>query len=313
MHHTIVSKRMQHGLNLTTVICTGCSLVFTNPLPPRDTYERFYRDAYADYYGHITPPPEGPRLKQEPAYLTTKFNRLEQSRALAGCRLLEVGPGPGLFLWWARHRGCEVLGVEPSPEFCRALAAVGLPHLEGNLTDVRVETHGQFDIIFMAHVLEHFYDPNEALDQCRRLLTAGGILAVEVPNILKPFRSLDQYFLRYVHPTNFSSQTLAALLQKHGFQSLQVDEGHNDWRSPQNLFVVAQSEDHGAVKAFELNGEAQKVILALSSYRQAWQAGLAAKWYARSLALGVRRIVFRLGRPIKRFFLGRRTLPNPQA
>ena len=93
---------MQHGLDLTTVICNECSFVFTNPLPARETYERFYRDAYADYYGHITPVPEGSRLKTEPVSLTAKFKALEQARPLAGCRLLEVGPGPGLFLWWAR-------------------------------------------------------------------------------------------------------------------------------------------------------------------------------------------------------------------
>ena len=57
------------------------------------------------------------------------------------------------------------------------------------------------------------------------LLADGGILAVEVPNILKPFRSLDRYFLRYVHPSSFSPLTLETMLQKHGFQQRFVDEG----------------------------------------------------------------------------------------
>src|SRR5256885_16806423 len=109
--HTVVSGRMQHGLDLTTVICNACSFVFTNPLPARETYERFYREAYADYYGHITPKPLRDGTTIEPPQYSKKFSLLTQSGALSGSRLLEVGPGNGLFLWWAQCRGYEALGV----------------------------------------------------------------------------------------------------------------------------------------------------------------------------------------------------------
>lgn len=300
---------MQHGLDLTTVICDECSFVFTNPLPARKTYERFYQDAYADYYGQITPKPEGSRLKVEPAFLAAKLKRIEQTKRLAGCRLLEVGPGNGLFLWWARQRGCEVLGVEPSPDFCRVLAEAGLPHLHGTLADVRAETHGQFGVIFMSHVLEHFYEPNEALQQCRELLQDDGVLAVEVPNILKPFRSLDRYFLRYVHPSSFSPPTLLAMLEKHGFQPQIVDEGGCDWRSPQNLFVVSRKGERSTWNGQFSERRSKKVIVALDQYRRQWRLKLAPMWYARSLALAVRRMASRLGRPIKqRLMEPRRTV-----
>src|SRR6266542_2992240 len=302
--HTAASTRMQHGLNLTTKICDECSFVFTNPLPAREIYERFYQDAYADYYGHITPKPEGSRLKVEPASLTTKFNRIEQTRPLVGCRLLEVGPGPGLFLWWARERGCEVLGVEPSPDFCRFLAEAELPHLAGTLADVRAEAHGRFDIIFMSHVLEHFYDPNEALQHCRSLLADGGVLAVEVPNILRPFRSLDDYFLRYVHPSNFAPQTLVAMLEKHGFLPECVDGGGNDWRSPQNLFVSARKANETPLKLRIPRQGSEEVLDVFRKYRQAWRWKLAPLWYSRSLVLAARRMAYRGAHGLKRLLTG---------
>jgi SAM-dependent methyltransferase len=199
-----------------------------------------------------------------------------------------------------------VLGVEPSPEFCRVLSDSNLPHVQGNLTEVRPETHGQFDIIFMAHVLEHFYDPNEALQHCNRLLKPNGLLAVEVPNILKPFRSLDHYFFRYVHLSNFSPQTLRAMLEKHGFQSLHLDEGGQDWRAPQNLAITARKSQVGSSKPVALKGEVEKVCQALLAYRQTWKRVLAPKWYARSLALATRRTIIRAGRPVKRLLLGNR-------
>jgi 2-polyprenyl-3-methyl-5-hydroxy-6-metoxy-1,4-benzoquinol methylase len=306
---------MQHGLDLTTVICDECSFVFTNPLPARETYEQFYRDAYAHYYGHIAPKPEGDRLKKEPVYLTTKFNRIEQMRSLLGCRLLEIGPGQGLFLWWARQRGCEVLGVEPSPDFCRVLAETGLPHLRGTLADVRVETHGRFDFIFMSHVLEHFYDPNEALKDCRLLLSDGGILAVEVPNILKPFRSLDRYSLRYVHPSSFSPATLDAMLAKHGFEPQLVDEGGYDWRSPQSLFVIARKVGRVPEEVRARLLSAEQVLRVLKNYRRDWKWKLALLWYTRSLLLTTRRMAYRLARPLKRLLIDarrKRVIPEGQ-
>jgi SAM-dependent methyltransferase len=197
-----------------------------------------------------------------------------------------------------------VLGVEPSPDFCRPLAETGLPHLRGTLAEVHPAIHGTFDIIFMSHVLEHFYDPNEALKQCRLLLSDGGILAVEVPNILKPFRSLDGYFLRYVHPSSFSPRTLQALLAKHAFRSFHTDEGGSDWRSPQNLFVIAGKHSEVAGKSRYVRAEVGQVLRALRNYRRRWRRCLALKWHARSLALGLRRSVIKTGRPVKRILFG---------
>jgi SAM-dependent methyltransferase len=303
---------MQHGLNLTTVVCEDCSFVFTNPLPPRETYERFYEEAYADFYGHITPVPEGSRLKSEPVWLSSKFSRLEQTKPLAGSRLLEIGPGPGLFLWWARERGCEVLGVEPSPEFCRVLEQTGLPHLQGTLDEVDPAIHGTFDLIYMSHVFEHFYDPNEALMQCRGLLAEGGLLAIEVPNVLKPFRSLDHYFLRYVHPSNFSPRTLQSQLEKQGFRPFHVDAGGSDWRSPQNLFVIAAKQTEIPGERPPVPAETEEVMHALREYRQRWQRSLALKWHARSLSLRIKRSLIKAGRPLKRLLKGRRAAATAQ-
>ena len=53
----IVSHKMQHGLDLTTVICNNCGMVFTNPVPLEDVYNRFYSEAYADFYGGIAERP----------------------------------------------------------------------------------------------------------------------------------------------------------------------------------------------------------------------------------------------------------------
>ncbi|MCC7208155.1 MAG: class I SAM-dependent methyltransferase [Anaerolineae bacterium] len=186
-------------------------MVFTNPMPTEEVYSRFYTDAYSHYYGHIT---SWPTRAMEPQHVRQWLDALETIRPLNDLRLLEVGPGRGQFLYWARQRGAQVVGIEPSRDFANALAKEGLPCFNDSLEHIGSDRLGRFDVIAMFHVFEHFYDPQIALARIRSLLSARGLLIIEVPNILKPYRSLDHYFLRYVHPTNFSRQTLCGMLAK---------------------------------------------------------------------------------------------------
>lgn len=300
--YRIISHKMQHNLDLNTVICTTCSFVFTNPLPEKSVYESFYTDAYADYYGHIAVRPSDNYRNQIPEFIRQKLNWISEIRQLAGKRLLEAGPGQGLFLWWAQNSGADVLGIEPSRVFFESLQKDNLPCVFGSLEQFDSVALGHFDFIVMFHVLEHFYDPNVALEQARELLNDDGLIILEVPNILKPFRSLDRYFLRYVHLSNFSPHTLDIFLQKHGFELMFVNDGDVDWRIPQHLFVIAQKKN--IVNQLPVSPENwNDVALHLSKYQRTWQWWGQYRWMFYQIYLINRRLVFRLGRRIRKLFL----------
>ena len=197
MQHSVISRKMQHRLDLTTVVCKTCGLVFTNPVPPRDVYESFYREAYAARYGHLYVRPQGLARTEMPPRVRQWLDWISACTPLAGSRLLEVGPGLGLFLWWAQREGADAVGLDLSRELCDALVQEGLHCICGSFETADLQ--GPFDVIVMLHVLEHFYEPNAALDRARTLLKDWGILVLEVPNIHKPFRSLESDSLRYVH------------------------------------------------------------------------------------------------------------------
>ncbi len=301
--HQVISRSMQHRLDLTTVICRECGFVFTNPVPPRSLYERFYRDAYATYYGPIAPRPGAQNRRICPQATSRRLDWIESERGLKGTRLLELGPGQGLFLWWARQRGASVLGVEPSKDFCQTLREAGLPYRGCTLEDLTATEAGAPDVVVMFHVLEHFYDPNSGLAACHKLLAPGGLLAIEVPNILKPYRSLDRYFLRYVHLSNFSLQTLEAFLHKHGFALEFVDEGGRDWRQPQSTFVIARKLERTYLefeKFFQPPGD---VLKTLRRYRLRWRCWTAPAWYTWYSYTLVRRMAFRAASKAKRNIL----------
>lgn len=301
--HQIVSHQMQHGLNLPTVICLTCGFVFTNPIPPRPIYDRFYTEAYAQFYGHVSPRPVGSLRENLPTQIKNWLTQIESIHPLVGRKLLEIGPGQGLFLWWARQQGCDVLGLEPSPEFQATLQEANLPYVAGNLEMAdRVEL-GTFDMVVMFHVLEHFYEPNSALERCHTLLKPGGILVLEVPNILKPFRSLDRYFLRYVHLSNFSPATLRAMLAKHKFEIVLTDEGGDNWTTPQNLFVIARRSEIMNGEFASPSQPAAQVLETLEVYRRRWRWPLQLFWAVRLAFYFSRRQFFRFAGRMKRRFL----------
>ncbi len=290
---------MQHGLDMRTVICNACTLIYTDPPPRKQLYEQFYVEAYADYYGRLAtgaPKLNGARI---PDRIRWQLEQIENVRLLWMSRLLEIGPGKGAFLWWAKEGGADVLGLEPSPEFARSLCSAALDVVESSLDTCNLAALGKFDIIVMLHVFEHFYDPNGALQKIRQLLRTGGLLVVEVPNILKPFRSLDRYFLRYVHLFQYSPETLRWILEKNGFELVTAEEGGSDWRNPQSIFLIARMRDCPKPSSI-LKGNLERMITVLLEYRRRWSLYGAVRWHLWRRAIAVRSMAFRVVRRVLR-------------
>lgn len=293
--HLTISRQMQHGLNLYTVLCRSCSLVFTNPVPDRTVYQRFYTEAYSAYYGNIAASPSGVKRKEIPEHINRKLEWINQVSPLRGKSVLEIGPGQGLFLWWMKQAGANVVGIEPSPVFQARLAQDSLPYIPGSFEDLDFKDH--YDIIVMFHVLEHFYDPNFALRRAHSILSKDGVMVIEVPSILKAFRSLDHYFLRYVHLINFSPSTLQSILLKNGFETVFMDEGGDDWRSPQNLFVIARKREN--VYLALPNQDWKKVLDILKKYRTNWRLWGGLRYQLYLSFVYTRRWFFGVGRKVK--------------
>ncbi len=299
----VISHEMQHTLDLDTVICKSCSYVFTNPIPEKSIYESFYTEAYAGYYGHLSPrSPHGQQgLVSES--LNQKLNWISEIDSFKGKRLLEVGPGQGSFLSLAQRKGADVLGIEPSPEFYKVLQEDNIPCVCGSLDQFSPEIIGHFDIVVMFHVLEHFYDPNTAMDQVWELLNDDGLFILEVPNILKPFRSLDRFYLRYVHPSSFSPQTLDAFIAKHKFSTVFANEGGINWRVPNSLFIIAKKEKHASPMP-PVPQDWKNVALLLKKYQHTWIYWGQFRWMFFNLYLVILRSAIRNGRRVKRLFSG---------
>lgn len=146
-----------------------------------------------------------------------------------GMKLLDVGCGGGSFLRVARELGAEVAGVEPSDAGVNASRACGLDVFHGTLDDY-VEDHegaASFDLITANHVIEHAPDPVRTLSQAGRLLSAGGVIWIAVPNSeCTAARALGWRWHSAdlpIHLMHFSRSSIEAAIRRAGLQIRRIE------------------------------------------------------------------------------------------
>lgn len=262
----VLSRRMQFGLDCTTVICRNCGFCFVSPPPTREAYQSFYREVYASYYQNIHPESVSEQPLRESAWEKSRLDLIETYKPLKGSKVLEVGPGRGRFLRLVSLRGATACAIEPSGDFRKSLEQSGVQVVGDFLENTSSEQ--KFDLIMLFQVLEHFHDPVDAVHRLKGLLAAEGVIVLDVPNIWKPFRSLERYFLRYVHLSYFSPQTLKRLFMSQGFEPLHINEGGSAIVSPNQLFAVFHQNTE---KKFEINliqDDWRNLIAHLNRYRK---------------------------------------------
>jgi 2-polyprenyl-3-methyl-5-hydroxy-6-metoxy-1,4-benzoquinol methylase len=141
-------------------------------------------------------------------------------------RLLDVGAAGGAFVAEAERAGFDASGIEPVPSFARAARdQLGVDVRYGSIEESELPAQG-YEIATLWHVLEHLPSPLAQLRRLAGALSAGGIIAVEVPNAASAvavhlgaaWASLEPD----VHVNQFTPHSLRAALGRAGFEVLDL-------------------------------------------------------------------------------------------
>jgi len=220
---TLFDQRTFRGLPVTNCLCNTCGLVYQSPRMTESELSVFYKVEYRRLYQGAA----GPDAKD----LSVQAGRADALLAFCQDRLpgvkdhLDIGCSAGLLLQrFSQAYGCKPVGLEPGEAYREYARQQGLI-VYATLDDLRTEHAGQFDLISIAHVLEHLPDPVGYLTDLRQnLLVPEGQLLLEVPNLY----AHDSF--EVAHLVSYSTHTLAQVLGKAGYE-ITVIEAHGRPRS----------------------------------------------------------------------------------
>jgi 2-polyprenyl-3-methyl-5-hydroxy-6-metoxy-1,4-benzoquinol methylase len=232
--HDVVARRDRHFNPLTTVLCRGCGLVFTNPMPTEAEIDAFYRHDYRAAYHGAARPTAKTLVKAERG----AAQRLARLAPLLrpGTKLLDVGAAEGAFVAAVSHAGFAATGLEPNEGFALyARETGGASIVIGGWREAELPAKG-FDIVTLHHVLEHLRDPVGALKRIAAWAKPGGLVQIAVPNVEDTRRSPLARF-HFGHLYNYNRTSLIAMAARAGLAPL---EGHD--AAPTDIVFIAGGE-----------------------------------------------------------------------
>lgn len=190
--------RRKTGIAVTVCRCRQCGLHYPKPLP--------VPAAHADHYGV---PPESywnqAYFSPDPHYFERQIDDAKRLLGFtAGMKALDVGVGIGKAVVALRDAQFDVWGIEPSDAFhSKALEFTRLPR--DRLTLVGIEGANfpprHFDFITFGAVLEHLYDPADAIRRAMYWLRPGGVIQIEVPSSNHLIAKLLNLYFRAIGTT----------------------------------------------------------------------------------------------------------------
>jgi 2-polyprenyl-3-methyl-5-hydroxy-6-metoxy-1,4-benzoquinol methylase len=206
-----------HGKAVVNRICQDCGLVFQSPRMTEAESAAFYAEEYRLFNeGSVDPTARNTAAQLARAESLLAFTQPIVKRV---SRHLDIGCSMGILLQrFAGEFHCQPVGIEPG-EAHRARARMEGLIVYASLEDLEKAGAGRFDLISMAHVLEHLPDPAGYLAHLRQaLMVPQGWLLLEVPNLY----AHDSF--EVAHLVSYSAHTLLQTLKKAGFEVLKVEQ-----------------------------------------------------------------------------------------
>jgi len=145
-----------------------------------------------------------------------------------GERILDLGCGDGVLTKKMQDAGCQVVGVDSSPEFIEAAQKLGL---DARLMDGQALTFNEeFDAVFSNAALHWMKDQTKVIEGIWRALKPGGRFVAEMGGE----GNLAQI-----------EAALRAVLQKHGLGNLRTDA--NFYPSPEEYRTLLEKQGFKAI------------------------------------------------------------------
>ena len=213
----LFDQRTFEGRMVENRICKACGFVYQSPRMTTAETNDFYAAEYRKLYqGSSDPSPKDLAVQEQRAESLAAFTRKHIKQV---ARVLDVGCSAGLLMQAFNHTfGCTPVGIEPGDAYREVAARTGFKTY-ASLKEMQSAGEARFDLISMAHVLEHIPDPLAYLTGLReQTLTPDGCLLLEVPNLY-----IHDSF-EVAHLSSFNAHSLRRMVANAGFNVIAMEK-----------------------------------------------------------------------------------------
>lgn len=158
-------------------------------------------------------------LKRKTKLETWKLNQLLKFTN-PNIKLLEIGPGIGIFAQLCREKEIEYHAIEPNQKLYGNLISKRFSVKKAEVPPIPYED-SSFHVVYIDQVLEHMPNYKKAIcliEEANRVLTKEGLLCIVVPNYLT---EKELFFdIDYTHNFITTERRVSQMLYDHGFKVL---------------------------------------------------------------------------------------------
>lgn len=250
-------QRHGKGIETDVVRCLNCKVLYTYPtlLPESNPYENETADEYFQLHNSELKIAKGEELA------TFAENVLGKSG-----KMLEIGCGQGELLIGAARRGWQVCGIEMTEHYAKLAQSNDIEIEIGSVENSKL-LKADYDVILLAAILEHLYNPLEILKKVRSALCIGGMVFIDVPNESSFTMRAGNFYMKMrgrdgvinlsptfapYHVVGFSPESLKFVLQSSGLSvyQMEVPKWFNPIKADGNLSQKITRKVFGAVQTF---------------------------------------------------------------
>lgn len=217
----ILTKELRKGEKKKVFFCNTCELGILDSKKSAEELKKFYSKEYRknekltsagdpEMLFNVYSKFQSDRLRLLAPYLTKKT------------KLLEVGCSAGMFLYHAKKRVKEVVGIDfdlASAKYAAKKCGCRVYTTEIQATPLKKK---YFDVICSFQTLEHVDDPEQFIRELSEYLAPGGVLAIEVPNLYDVLVYVynlphhQKFFYHAAHLWYFTQKSMEKLMAKVG-------------------------------------------------------------------------------------------------
>ncbi|MCX6702718.1 MAG: class I SAM-dependent methyltransferase [Candidatus Wolfebacteria bacterium] len=184
--------------------------------------------------------PDPIRIKKAVDFIKSKFKNLNE------LSVLELGMAKGGVADSFKDSGARCFGIDVNP---RQMKGVKIKQADLNLG---IPDFGiKFNVVFAGEVMEHIFDDQRFLENCRDVLMPGGYLIITVPNLFFLVNRFTMFFGKMpyfayatYHYHMYGKKILSNMFSSNGFRVKKIISSH----------ILYSTRRNAAGKIFEALG-----------------------------------------------------------